>query len=979
MKSTDTSERGLETIIVESLRDEAGYQMGKSSDYDTTVALDLAKLWAFLAATQPDTVKVLRLDVPAEQRKFLERLRGEITQRGVVDVLRRGIDQGPAKGIRLYYATPSAGNAEAAKLHEQNIFSVTRQLFYSSQHRKSVDVVLFLNGLPLLTMELKNSLTKQTVADAVTQYELDRDPRDLLFQSGRCLVHLAVDDQQVKFCVELMGKGSWFLPFNKGYQQGAGNPPNPAGLMTDYLWREVLTKPSLANLLENYVAVLETKNELGKKIRKPIFPRYHQLEVVRALLDDVAANGVGKRYLIQHSAGSGKSNSIAWLALQLVGLKAAGSTAPLLDSVVVVTDRLNLDKQIRNTIKGFAQLGSMVAPAKDSGDLRRFLQQGKKIIITTVHKFPHILDDIGGELQGRKFALLIDEAHSSQGGRMATTMTVALNGSDNAADEETTEEKIAKLMKGRTMLTNASYFAFTATPKGRTEEIFGEAYRDGAETKFRPFHTYSMKQAIQEEFIKDVLRNYTSVNSYYRLLKKVENDPEFDEKKAAKKLRQYVESHEIAIRRKAEIMVDHFHEQVQHRIGKQARAMVVCNGIKRAVEYYHAIKTYLQERNSNFEALVAFSGEYAYGGQNVTEDTLNGFASTEIEAEFRSGNRRFLVVADKFQTGYDEPLLHTMYVDKPLAGIKAVQTLSRLNRAHPKKHDTGVLDFFNEPAVIEAAFATYYQTTILGGATDPNKLHDLQSALDGADVYDSADVEAVVTLFLAGAPRPQLDALLDACVARYLAELDEAGQVAFKGGAKAFNRTYEFLGAILPYHHAAWEKLSIFLNLLIPKLPSPQEDDLSQGILDAINMDSYRAEIQAAQAIALAEQDAEMAPTELGQGGMVAESAMTPLSSIVSQFNTLFGNISWQDKDKVVQIITHELPAKVAANKAYQNAMANGDEQNARIEHDKALQDAVLSFLKDHTELFKQFSGNPSFKHWLTGESFRQTYLPPSQ
>jgi type I restriction enzyme R subunit len=979
MKATDTSEKGLETIIVESLREEAHYQTGQSKDYDTTLALDVVKLWSFLTATQPDVMDVLKLDVPAERQKFLERLRNEITQRGVVDVLRRGIDQGPVKGIQLYYTTPSVGNVEAAKLHGQNIFSVTRQLFYSKQHKNSVDVVVFLNGLPLLTMELKNSLTKQTVADAVTQYEQDRDPRDLLFQPGRCMVHLAVDDQQVKFCVELTGKGSWFLPFNKGYQQGAGNPPNPEGLKTDYLWREVLAKPSLANLIEDYAAVLETKNEQGKKMRKPIFPRYHQLEVVRALLADVAAKGVGQRYLIQHSAGSGKSNSIAWLALQLVGLKAANSTTSLLDSVIVVTDRLNLDKQIRNTIKGFAQLGSMVAPANGSGDLRRFLQEGKKIIITTVQKFPFILDDIGGELQGRKFALLIDEAHSSQGGRTAAKMNMALNGSTETEEEETTEEKIAKLMKTRKMLTNASYFAFTATPKGRTEEIFGEAYQDGAETKFRPFHIYSMKQAIQEDFIKDVLLNYVSVNSYYRLLKKVEHDPEFDEQKAAKKLRQYVESHEIAIRRKAEIMVDHFHEQVQHLIGKQARAMVVCNGIARAVEYYHAIKTYLKERGSAFEALVAFSGEFAYGGQNVSEDSLNGFASTDIEKEFRSGNRRFLVVADKFQTGYDEPLLHTMYVDKPLAGIKAVQTLSRLNRAHPKKHNTGVLDFYNEPAVIEAAFATYYQTTILGGATDPNKLHDMQSALDGADVYDTADVEAIVTLFLDGAPRPQLDALLDACVARYQAELDEAGQVQFKGGAKAFTRTYEFLGAILPYHHAAWEKLSIFLNLLIPKLPSPQEDDLSQGILDAINMDSYRAEIQAIQVIVLDEQDAEIAPTELGQSGGGAETEMALLSTIVSQFNTLFGNIPWLDKDKVVQIITEELPAKVAANKAYQNAMANSDEQNARIEHDKALQEAVLSFLKDHTELFKQFSGNSSFKHWLTGESFRQTYLPPGQ
>lgn len=978
MKPTDTSERGLETIVVESLRDESHYLVGTSGDYDKALALDLPKLWAFLFATQQATVDMLRLEVPSERQKFLERLRAEVTKRGVVDVLRQGIKHGPAS-VALYYATPTAGNAEVAKLHQQNVFSVTRQLFYSSQHHNSVDVVLFLNGLPLLTMELKNSLTKQTVADAVTQYQENRDPRELLFQPGRCLVHLAVDDQQVKFCAALAGKASWFLPFNKGYQQGAGNPPNPEGLKTDYLWREVLNKASVANLVENYVAVLETTTEQGKKQRQPIFPRYHQLEVVRALLADVSARGVGKRYLIQHSAGSGKSNSLAWLAHQLVGLQEAGSPAAVFDSVVVVTDRRNLDKQIRNTIRGFAQVGSVVGHAERSGDLRAFLQAGKKIIITTVQKFPFILDDIGGELQGRRFALLIDEAHSSQGGRTAAKMNMALTGTEDEEEEESTEDKIVALMESRKMLPNASYFAFTATPKGRTLEIFGEPYPDGEHTKFRPFHTYAMKQAIQEGFILDVLRNYTSVAGYYRLLKRVEHDPEYDEQKAAKKLRQYVEGHDRAIRRKAEIMVDHFHEQVQHKIGKQARAMVVCNGIARAVEYYHAIQTYLRERGSPYQALVAFSGELAYGDKNVSEETLNGFASGDIETEFRIGDRRFLVVADKFQTGYDEPLLHTMYVDKPLAGIKAVQTLSRLNRAHPKKHDTSVLDFFNDQSTIEAAFATYYQTTVLGGATDPNKLHDLQSALDGADVYDEADVEAVVALLLAGAPRPQLDALLDVCVSRYQAHLDEASQVQFKGGSKSFVRTYEFLGAILPYHYAPWEKRSIFLNLLLPKLPSPQDDDLALGILEAIDMDSYRAELQAAQAITLVEQDAEIAPVELGQSGFVSEPEMSLLSTIVSQFNTLFGNISWQDKDKVVQIITHELPAKVAANKAYQNAMANSDEQNARIEHDKALQEAVLSFLKDHTELFKQFSGNPSFKHWLSGESFRQTYLPPGQ
>lgn len=798
-------------------------------------------------------------------------------------------------------------------------------------------------------------------------------------------MHLAVDDQQVKFCPALAGEKSWFLPFNRGHEQGAGNPPNPHGLKTAYLWEQVLAPASLADLIEHYAAVLEEEDEQGKKRRRPVWPRYHQLEVVRALLADVRAHGVGRRYLIQHSAGSGKSNSIAWLAHQLVGLVAPGSgtPAPTFDSVVVVTDRRNLDKQIGATIRAFAQVGSLVGHAERSGDLRRMLHAGKRIIISTVQKFPFILDDIGTELTGRRFALLIDEAHSSQGGRTAAKMNQALTGvsaettAGNEEEEPTTEDRILALMEARKMLPNASYFAFTATPKNRTLELFGTPVQeDGGETKYRPFHVYAMKQAIQERFIEDVLKYYTPVDSYYKLLKKIENDPEFDERRAARKLRQYVEGHQTAIRRKAEIMVDHFHTHVRHKLGQQARAMVVCNGIGRAVEYFHAIRTYLAERGSPYQALVAFSGEFAYGGKAVTEDTLNGFASAEIEKRFRQGEYRFLVVADKFQTGYDEPLLHTMYVDKPLAGIKAVQTLSRLNRAHPRKHDTCVLDFFNDPSVIEAAFATYYQTTRLSRGTDPNRLHDLQRALDEADVYDAEDVETVVSKFLSNAPRPELDVVLEACVSRYQDHLAEDEQVAFKGGAKSFVRTYEFLGSLLPYTYPDWEKRTIFLNLLIPKLPAPQEDDLSQGILDTINMDSYRAEIRAEQQVKLAEQNAELDPVEAGQGGFVAEPEMTPLSLIVSQFNTLFGNISWHDHDKVVQIIEQELPAKVAENKAYQHAMTTGDEQNARIEHEKALTAAVLAFLQDHTELFKQFSSNPSFRHWLTSDSFRRTYRP---
>jgi type I restriction enzyme R subunit len=986
MKPTDTSEKGLESIIVASLVEEAGYVQGDPQDYDREHAVDLAKLLQFLATTQPDTYEALGIGEEGgssnpRRTQFLHRLQGEIAKRGVVDVLRGGIKHGPAH-VDLFYGTPTPGNLKAAERFAANIFSVTRQLRYSrTETALSLDMAVFINGLPIATFELKNKLTKQTVLDAVQQYQRDRDPKELLFQFGRCAVHFAVDDHEVRFCTHLKGKGSWFLPFNKGYNDGAGNPPNPYGLATDYLWKETLSKAGLTDILENYAQVVEEKDEkTGKKRYKQIFPRYHQLKVVRMLLADAKQNGVGRRYLIQHSAGSGKSNSIAWLAHQLVGLE--HESKALFDSVIVVTDRRVLDKQIRDTIKQFAQVSATVGHAEHSGDLRKFLKAGKKIIITTVQKFPFILDEIGDEHRKSKFAIIIDEAHSSQGGKTTAAMnrvleeTAPYGGSDDE-EEETVEDKINKIMEGRKMVTNASYFAFTATPKNKTLEIFGEPdpQPDGT-VKHHPFHSYTMKQAIQEGFILDVLKNYTPVESYYRLAKTVEDDPLFDANKAQKKLRRYVESHEHAIREKAEIMVDHFHAQVigHRKIGGHARAMVITNGIERAIEYFHAFKDYLKERKSPYQPIVAFSGEHEFGGKKVTEATLNGFPSSQIPDKVQQDPYRFLIVADKFQTGYDEPLLHTMYVDKALSGIKAVQTLSRLNRAHPQKHDTFVLDFYNDSETIQKSFEPYYRTTILSDETDPNKLHDLKSDLDGYQVYSQVQIDDLVGLYLNGADRDKLDPILDACVATYNADLDEDGQVDFKGKAKAFVRTYGFLSSILAYSNADWEKLSIFLNFLIPKLPAPKEEDLSRGILEAIDMDSYRVEVKTSLKIGLPDQDAEIGPVPTTGGGRKPEPELDQLSNIIKAFNDQFGNIDWKDGDKIRKVIAEEIPAKVAADAAYQNAMKNNDKKTARIEHDAALQRVMIDLLSDHTELFKQFSDNPSFKKWLGDTIFGVTY-----
>ena len=972
---TNTRESGLEALIVKYLVEQNGYEEGNNADYNKEYAIDESRLFRFLQDTQPAQMGKLGVfQSEQKKRQFLNRLQGELAKRGIIDVLRNGIKVYPVDLI-MFYLTPTENNVKAGKMFERNIFSVTRQLRYSQDAGKlALDLCLFINGLPIITFELKNQLTKQNTDDAVQQYKNDRDPRDLLFSFKRCMVHFAVDDACIKFCTKLAGKDSWFLPFDKGYKDGAGNPPNPNGMMTDYLWKDILTKAKLTGIIENYAQVIEeTDQDTKKKSVKQVFPRYHQLDVVEKLLADVRENGIGKKYLIQHSAGSGKSNSIAWLAHQLIGLERDGH--PMIDSVIVVTDRRILDKQIRDTIRQFMQVRNTVVWAEHSGDLTDAITKGKRIIITTIEKFPYIVPQIGAEHKENHFAILIDEAHSGQSGRNSAQMNLALSGlaSDDELDNE---DKINAMMEGRKLLGNASYFAFTATPKNKTLETFGIPYQDGDDIKHRPFHVYTMKQAIQEGFILDVLQNYTTIDSFYKLMKTVEDDPMFDKKRAQKKLRSFVESSEYTIAKKAAMMVEHFHEQViaKGKIGGQARAMVVTSSIPRCVEYYYAINKCLAERHSPYKAIIAFSGEHKYQGQEpaLTSAIMNGFPDAKIPKIFKQDPYRLLVVADMFQTGFDEPLLHTMYVDKILYDIKAVQTLSRLNRCHPKKHDTVVLDFANKPEMIEEAFSRYYRTTILSGETDPNKLYDLISAMESYQVYSSDDVERLVDLYLNGADRDKLDPTLDACTAIYK-QLDTDDQIKFKSAAKAFVRTYGFLGLILPYGNADWERLSIFLNLLIPKLPSPRDDDLSQGILEAIDLESYRNEARESMSIKLEDSDSEVAPVPAGKVGHIIEPEMDLLSVILSDFNDMFGNINWNDADNVRRQIL-EIPAMVSRDEKYQNAMKNSDEQSARLESERALQQVIFAIMADNMELFKQFQDNPSFKKWLSDLVFNLTY-----
>ena len=955
MAFANTREEGLESLIVKWFVEQNGYEQGSNEDYNKEYAIDEVRLFRFLQNTQTEEIEKLGVCYSdAKKRQFLNRLQGELAKRGIIDVLRNGVKVYPADLI-MFYLTPTEKNQKQKEMYEKNFFSVTRQLRYSQDSTKlTLDLCLFINGLPVVTMELKNQLTKQNTENAVQQYMDDRDPRDLIFSFKRCMVHFAVDDATIKFCTKLAKQDSWFLPFNKGYMDGAGNPPNPDGLMTDYLWKDILTKQKLSKIIENYAQVIEeTDEDTKKKTIKQVFPRYHQLDAVEKLLADVKENGIGKRYLIQHSAGSGKSNSIAWLAHQLIGLEKAGH--PLIDSVLVVTDRRILDKQIRNTIKQFMQVKNTVIWAEHSSDLRKAIQDGKRIIITTVEKFPYIVTEIGQNHKNNRFAVIIDEAHSGQSGRNSAQMNLALSGF--ASEEEMdNEDKINAMMEGRKLLTTASYFAFTATP----------------------YHVYTMKQAIQEGFILDVLKNYTAIDSFYRIMKTVDDDPMFDKKRAQKKLRSFVESDSYTIAKKAAMMVEHFHEQViaKKKINGKARAMVVTASIPRCVEYYYAINKCLAERHSPYKSIVAFSGEHKYNGQEpaLTSAAMNGFSDSKIPKELKKDPYRILIVADMFQTGFDEPLLHTMYVDKSLYDIGAVQTLSRLNRACPGKEDTFVLDFSNKTEVIEKAFSTFYRTTILSGETDPNKLYDLIADMEAYQIYTIEDIERVVDLFLNGVNRDRIDSILDACTAVYK-QLETNDQIKFKSSAKSFVRTYGFLGSILPYGNMEWEKLSIFLNLLIRKLPSPRDNDMSDGILEVIDLKSYRNEAREMISIKLEDADAEVAPVPAGKTGHIVEPEMDILSRIVADFNDMFGNINWKDPENVQRQIV-AIPEMVSKDETYQNAMRNSDEQSARLESERALQHVIFSIMADNMELFKQFQDNPSFKKWLSDLVFNLTYNP---
>ncbi|RRS03471.1 type I restriction endonuclease subunit R [Aquabacterium soli] len=961
---SQTNEAALETHIETALVKD-GYRVGNPADFDRTFAVDRQLFWEFLESTQPQEVAKLK-DRPNWQRLVLERLSKKIKKDSVLAVLKKGLDVDDAHFDLLYRQPYNQLNPEVLARYEANVFSVTRQVHYSeTDSLKSIDMVLFVNGLAIATIELKNPWTGQTVWNAIyKQYNL-RDPNEPIFEFGRCLVHLAADPDEVYMCTRLAGKDSNFLPFNKGVDHGKGNPVNPNGYKTAYLWEEILARRSLSNIIEQFAKfTVEKDKKTGKERKALYFPRYQQLDVVRRILADAQQNGVGLSYLIQHSAGSGKSNSITWLAYQLVELYNQAGTANVFDSVVVVTDRRVLDTQLKDNIKLFSETKNIVAHCESGQELKYNLEAGKKVIITTVQKFPRIVEGMEA-LTDRRFAVIIDEAHSSQSGTSADSLNEAIGGEDAEAPEDI-QDKILAAMAGRKMSKNASYFAFTATPKPATLEKFG---RQGADGKFYPFHLYSMKQAIEEKFILDVLEKYTTYKSYYEVQKSVEGNPLFDTAKAHKKLKAFVEASPKTIEVKARIMVDHFMSSVWQakKLKGKAKAMVVTRNIECAIRYFFAIRTALQEANAPFKALVAFSGEKTVDGVKYTEDSINGIAVRALPDEFEKDDYKILVVANKYLTGFDEPMLHTMYVDKKLQGVLAVQALSRLNRCNWKldKRDTFVLDFYNSVDDIKAAFDPFYTATSLSEPTDVNVLHDLKDALDAFGIYDWSEVTSFNEKFFASAQAEELAPIIDAVVARFDADLDDEKRIDFKIKAKQFVKIYAQVAAILPFNNVNWEMLHWFLKFLIPKLKvkDPDQDKLDE-LLNSVDLSTYGLERSRLEVkIGLDESEAEQEPANPNlRGAHMGEGDKDPLEDIVRTFNERHF-AGWEATPEEQRVKFINIAKHVVAHVDYRAQVEdNPDAQNRQLALEKIIQQAISMERRRELDLYKQYASDPDFK-----------------
>jgi len=996
------------------------YYWGVPKDMDKKVALDQRRLWSFLESTQKDELdKFVGKDLQSSVEKQID---SDIKTFGIIQVLRKGVELNNIK-LTLFYPKPSAADsAQSKKDYANNQFSITRQQTFSIQNPGlEIDMVLYVNGLPIFTFELKNPWTHQTAKyDGQKQYKsAERNPKEPLLNYGRCLAHFTLDKDEVFFTTKLNLSKTYFMPFNKGLPngQGAGNPVNTeGGYKTSYLWEQILQKDTVADIIMNYVLFDYDEAKTQKRVphimknaKKLIFPRYHQLDVVTKLTADVAEKGVGKTYLIEHSAGSGKSNSLTWLAFKLIkvcpdamdAVRAKAIDAPLYNSVIVVTDRRLLDKQITDNIKAFGQSDKIVAHADSSRELKEAIENNKRIIITTIQKFPFICDAIA-DVSDHNFAVIIDEAHSSQSGIAADKLNATVQ-KDCDTDGGDTDALLEKLMKDRKMSSNCSYFAFTATPKKETLERFGT---EDAEGKFHPFHLYSMKQAIEEQFILNVLTNYTTYKSYYELTKSIEDNPEYNNEKAQKLLRKTVERDPKTIAAKADVMLTHFDAKIyrNHKLKGKAKAMVVTKDIECAILYYLALKNLIAEKKMPFKILIAFSGEkrlsgkkniysyadpneeeqnvYAYGmaaedraayGQAYTEAGMNGFPDSKTAENFDADDYRILVVANKYLTGFDQPKLCAMYIDKPLDGVLAVQALSRLNRAAPDlgklSEDLFILDFYNTTEGIKNAFDPFYTATTLSEATDVNILHQLKNTLLSFGVFDMDEVNVFMDLYIHGAEADQWAPILDTCAARFNTEIewDENGKADFKMKCKQFVKVYSKVAAIMQFEMLDWEKLFWFLRYLIPSLriDNPVKTDL-KDLLDSVDLNTYglrRTSLNETITLDAGETVVDPNKPVMVNAGGGDEDPSDPLDRILKDFNNRWFK-GWEatPDDQKAKLIG--VAKAVADDEDYKTLVVGNPDQQAVAAAMITIIDRIMRQQhRGDTSLYKQYHQNEGFKH----------------
>ena len=954
------------------------YRSQQPAIYSKRLCLISNETLRFIQDTQPNEYQKLKRQYKKDTpTKLLNRISREIGRRGVLDVLRKGvIDRGCR--FNLTYFRPSSGmNPDHGRLYAQNRFSLIRQLKYSQKNEKSVDMVLFLNGLPLVTMELKNSLTGQTVTDAEKQYRTDRDPREPLFQFRRCLVHFAVGNEKVLMTTHLQGGETRFFPFNKGIE----NPVNPDGHKTAYLWADILQPNNLMELMDNFIHEQETTEKVydpdiggvrDVKHRVLVFPRYHQLDVIRKLQEAIIEDGVGHNYLIQHTTGSGKSNSIAWLAHLLTHLyRSPTDTKRIFDSVIVVTDRRVLDKQLQDTIKQVEQVDGVVHPVDaTSAQLRGYLESGKDIIISTIQKFSVIAEEIG-KLKSKTFAVIIDEAHSSQSGESARNLRVSLSqGIEEEVTEDDTDEvsdidaQILEEMEQRRMQDHISYFGFSGTPKNKTLELFGRKDEDG---KFVPFHVYSMRQSISEGFTLDVLQNYTTFKRYFELIKSVPEDKEYEKARTLRALTNYVDLQRHSIETKTRIILEHFTARTAKTIEGNGRAMLVTPSRLHCVRYKLEFDKQMREMGLDYGCLVAFSGTVhdTDNERDYTEDGMNGLPPRVLIADsFKSPEYRILIVSNKFQTGFDEPMLQTMYVDKRLDGLQCVQSLSRLNRVATGKTDTLVLDFVNEPEQVQEAFQGYYQTTTLAEETDPNRLYDLQNQLDGFDLYDEDTINQFCRIFYESSrPDELLQGILDSIVEKW-SELEMNEREEFRSTTQSYIRLYGYISQLITFTDVTLEKLYIFGRSLNKKLPKRDHPDL-QDVLDSVDLDSFRVQrTHDSLQLSLEAKDSEVE----GIGSDVAtirEPEQDFLSHIIQALNDAY-QTDFTMEDKVDIETIHR---KVHENDELRQVIeGDNTDTNKRYKFDQVIDEILLDFVNSKLELYTKLSKpevNADLKHEL--------------